>query len=223
MDNILLCAKEIPLYFDIAALAFSIVSICMAAFALKISIRRYELQQEQFDIQKKEFEDKFKVRLEIKDEHLLTSHQLEPEKGTYFRDNPEDFEFEYHAKFVNRSNVIVKIEILTIGADAVDVEEMWMGCGDIILQNAFIAPNEELDVIHRFKKGNLNGFRRAISRFSEKIGTLEITVNCKFSGVEHDESIEHKRVLYRMTENCGDISTRGYEPGKGKEKRSFLY
>lgn len=66
------------MHLDIVAISVSFVSFIAALFALKTSFRRYELQQDQFGLQKKEFDEKFKLQLHIKGEHFLTSHRLEP-------------------------------------------------------------------------------------------------------------------------------------------------
>jgi len=213
---------EINLSVEFSAILLSIISLFISMFAIRVSIRRYELQQKQHELQIKEFKDKYKTRFRINDEHFLTSHRLYPEQIEIYKDNPEQIEFQYSAELVNLSNTVLTIESLSIEVDAVDVEEMWVGCGDRVLTETFLAPHEKLTISHLFNKDNLDGFRRMIRNFSEKIGVLEFSVVCRFKS-EFNELNEHKRILYRLTESGGDVSKQGYNPGKGHEKRNFLY
>ena len=79
---------------DVVTIIISCVSLIVALY---MSVRRYKLQQEQLELQTHEFDEKFKLKLHIKDECFLTSHRLEPEKINYFTEHPDEIEFEYRA------------------------------------------------------------------------------------------------------------------------------
>ena len=213
---------EKSLVLDITAIIMSLLSFGVALFALKISARKYDLQLEHNEIQKKEFEEKYKIQLHIKDEQFLTSHTFGLNKPKYYVEHPENIEFEYRAKYINRGNAIINIESLILAINAIEVKEMSFGCGENILSATHLAPGEEIEIKHRLKKENLDKFKQYIDEVSEKRGILEFSVTCLFSRLNGSKK-EHKRILYRMSESGGDVSCKGYNAGKGIDKYSSIY
>lgn len=197
------------------------LSLLIAVSAFSVAVRRYRLQVEALELQKKEAHEKYRPRLQIADEQFLTSHTMGPNEPAYYVTHPEEIEFEYRARYQNKGVNLVEIKSVMLIVRAVEVPHFF-SCGDMIVTNRCLAPGEEIEVCHRFSKSNLDGFKYALQEVEGKRGILQFEVKCEFVGL--DQIIRaHRRILYRLTEGGGDISGQGYDPGHGKDKRSFVY
>lgn len=204
-----------------AAFAISVLSLLVAVSAFSLSIHRYRLQVQAFELQRKETDEKYKSRLQVVDEQFLTSHTLGPNEPPYYVEHPEEIEFEYKARYQNKGFSLIEIKSLMLTVSAVEVQDVF-NCGEIIIVNRALAPGEQLEVCHRFNKRNLDGFKWMVEEIAGKRGVLQFEVKCDFLGLD-GLMRAHRRILYRLTEGGGDISCRGYDPGRGKEKHSFVY
>lgn len=206
---------------EAAAFWISVISLVVAFSAFSLSIRRYRLQIQTLELQKKEADEKYKSRLQIGDEQFLTSHTLGPKEPAYYAAHPEEIEFEYRARYENKGMNLIELKSLMIVVSAVEVGNFF-NCGEIIVTNRCLSPGEGMDIRHQLAKSNLAGFKAAIEHEAGKRGVLQFEIRCDFFGL--DQVIRsHRRILYRLTEGGGDLSCRGYDPGHGKDKHHFIY
>ena len=207
---------------DYIAIIISILSFVAALLALKISIQRYDLQVEQHELQLKEYSKKNRIQLHIIDEQFISSHTFGPEQPEYYSKHPDEIEFEYRASYRNKGEVTIHLKCVKLIITAVDIEEKTFACGENVSAEIYLATNEEINIVHRFSKDNFDGFKKYIRNNISKRGIFQFEIESVFSSLD-GKDIEHKRILYRMTEGGGDISCKGYTPGKGIIKRNFVY
>ena len=130
---------------EVAAFWISVISLAVAFSAFSLSIRRYRLQIQALELQKREADEKYKARLQIADEQFLTSHSLGLKEPAYYAAHPEEIEFEYRARYENKGVNLIELKSLMIVVSAVEVGNFF-NCGEIIITNRCLSPGEGVDI-----------------------------------------------------------------------------
>lgn len=219
-----MCKEEMSTI-EIAPIIISALSFVLAIFALRTSIKGYQVQVDQYELNKIDLDEKRKPHLQILNERFLSSHSLGPNEPKYYVDHPDEIGFEYRATYINKGSNIIEIESAYILIFPEKNKNAWINPNEKILSAQYLSPNEEVSLIHAISASKIRDLRAFVAHGTEEdtfSGVLRFEVVLTFLGQDNIRK-EHRRVLYRMVLGGGDQSTVGYSPGHGKIEHTTLY
>lgn len=199
------------------------MSFFIAIFALIISFKRYDAQMSQYELSKKEIEEKKASHFQIQNEQLVPF--LGEKEPKYFAENPHEREFIYKAKYINKGESLIEIKHAVLVLIPEDTELGFIWLGEVFLSKQYMSPHEEIKIKQKIEASKINQAWRLLSLENEKEereGVVKFEILIEFSGLDKIEK-KHKRTLYRMAPCGGDQSRGGYTGGQGHLEHTFVY